>query len=94
MCISAFGFGYEVGIGSDNISFYGYAEVPDFFDCFLEGSAVGPNGMALTFRNIAYEYDRFVGSSSPFRIDLNDIPADWGLEGKSFFYFNCKLINN
>eukprot|EP01114_Cavostelium_apophysatum_P019679 TRINITY_DN640_c0_g1_i1.p1 TRINITY_DN640_c0_g1~~TRINITY_DN640_c0_g1_i1.p1 ORF type:complete len:1677 (-),score=500.21 TRINITY_DN640_c0_g1_i1:75-5105(-) len=75
-CVDAFGIGYTLGIGSENISFEGYAQVPKFWDVFLDGSIAGPDGMALSFRNIAEEFNSF----SPIHIDVIDIPPTWGIE--------------
>ena len=36
-CLSALGLGYNITMGSRLISFYGYSELPEVEDVFLEG---------------------------------------------------------
>jgi hypothetical protein len=36
-CLNALGLGYTITWGSENISFYGFAELPEVWDMFIEG---------------------------------------------------------
>src|SRR5690348_13983594 len=45
----------------------------------------GPNGMALSFRDIAAEWNNIIGNSLDIPINVSDIPADWGIDDVSFY---------
>jgi hypothetical protein len=90
-CISALGLGYNLTIGTKDIAFYGYASIPNIEDIFLEGSITGKNGMALSFQDIAIEWNDLVGNALGIPINVSDIPADWGFEDTSFCIFYRRL---
>jgi len=85
LCLSDVGLGFNLSIGSSSIGFYGNVAVPDIEDIFIEGSISGPNGMALSFCDIATEWNEIVGDELGIPINVSDIPCDWGILDTSFY---------
>jgi len=77
-CLSSIGFGYNLTIGSRIAAFYGFVNIPDFEDIFLEAEISGADGMALSFRDMAVEWNNVIGDEIDLPINVNDIPEDWG----------------
>jgi len=85
LCISGFGIGFNLMFGTKQITFYGYIEVPQLEKIFVEAgiSGANPNSLALSFRDVAIQWNKMIGQRT-ININVNDIPADWGLKDMAF----------
>jgi hypothetical protein len=84
LCISQFGMGFNISLGSTTIAFYGFVNIPEIQHIFIHASVQGPNGLALSFRDVADGYNDMVGSHFP-NLNPQDFPADWGLKDLDFY---------
>jgi len=87
LCISGFGVGFNLSVGKELIYFNGFVEVPNLSKVFLEAGLSGQNqyNLAISFRDIGSQWNKMVGPQSPIHIDVNAIPADWGIKNMALY---------